>query len=128
MLRTVPCDLVADAVLGADQVPRVRLGLLETQREPAPFLVDLEHDALDPVADVEHLGRVLDALGPGHLGDVDQALDALLDLDEGAVVGQADDLAANARVRRVLGRGVLPRIVLQLLEARARRAPSRGRT
>ncbi len=42
------------------------------------------------------LGRVLDPLGPAHLGDVDQALDALLELDEGAVVGEADHLALDA--------------------------------
>ena len=32
----------------------------------------------------QHLRGVLDALGPRHLGDVDQALDARLELDEGA--------------------------------------------
>ena len=110
-------DLVADAVFRTDQVPRVGLGLLEAQRQAPSFLVDVEHDTFDPIARVEHFGRVLDTLGPRHLRDVDQPFDALLDFDECAVVGQADDLAANPGVRRVVGRSVLPRIVLQLLEA-----------
>src|SRR3977135_1614455 len=36
------------------------------------------------------LGRWLSPPGPGHLRDVDQALDALLQLDEGAVVLERD--------------------------------------
>ena len=51
------------------------------------------------VADVEDLRRMLDALAPRHLADVDQAFDARLELDERAVVGEADDLAAHARAR-----------------------------
>ena len=35
-----------------------------------------------------------------HLADVDQALDALLELDEGAVVDEADHLAVDARADR----------------------------
>ena len=72
------------------------------------------------------LRRVLDALGPGHLGDVHQALDALLDLDEGAVVGEADHLALDAGADRVLLVGAVPRVLLDLLEAEARRAPASG--
>ena len=37
------------------------------------------------------------ALAPAHLGDVDEPLDAFLQLDEGAVVGDAHDLAADSR-------------------------------
>ena len=67
--------------------------------------VDAEHHRLDRVADVEDLRRVLDPLAPRHLGDVDQALDAGLELDEGAVVGQAHHLARHAHAHRVaLGR------------------------
>ena len=51
--------------------------------------VDLEHLALDLLADLEELRRVLDLLGPAHLADVDEAFDARLELDERAVVGDA---------------------------------------
>ena len=54
--------------------------------------------------------------GPGHLGDVDQALDALLELDEGAVVGEADDLALGRWCRRGTSRDdVAPGILGSLL-------------
>src|SRR5262249_9899378 len=42
------------------------------------------------------------APGPGHLADVDQALDARLQLDEGAVDHDADDLAGVPAADRVL--------------------------
>ena len=44
---------------------------------------------LEQLLGVDHLAR------PGQVGDVDQALDALLELDEGAEVGQAGDLAGD---------------------------------
>ena len=61
--------------------------------------VDAEHHRVHGVADVQDLRRVLDALAPRHLADVDQPFDAGLELDERAVVGEADDLAAH-RARR----------------------------
>jgi hypothetical protein len=78
--------------------------------------VDVEHDRLDGVADGDHLRRVLDPAGPRHLGDVDQPLDPLLQLDERAVVLQRHDLAAHDRAGRVLGLRVRPRILADLLE------------
>jgi hypothetical protein len=48
---------------------------------------------------------------------VDQAFDAVLDLDERAVVGDVRDLAEHAGVGRVTAGDVLPRIRAELLEA-----------
>jgi hypothetical protein len=48
---------------------------------------------------------------------VDEALDARLELDEGAVVGDRHDLAVDLLARRVRLFGVVPRILLRLLEA-----------
>ena len=60
---------------------------------------------------------MLDALAPRHLADVDEPFDARLELDERAVVGQADDLARQARADRVALDHVRPRVVHQLLVA-----------
>jgi len=49
---------------------------------------------------------------------MDEALDALLDLDEGAVVGQRDDLADHLGADRVLVLDVFPRMRLELLVAK----------
>ncbi len=58
---------------------------------------------------------MLDLLGPGHLGDVDQPLDPLLQLHEGAVVGEADDLALDAAAGGIANRRGAPGIGLELL-------------
>ncbi len=58
---------------------------------------------------------MLDALAPRHLGDVNQSLDARFELDERAVVGQADDLAVDARADRIPVHHVRPRIGDELL-------------
>jgi hypothetical protein len=106
--------------------PRVRLDLLHAERDAlAADLVDVEHDRLDLVADVDDLRRVLDPLGPRHLADVHEALDARLELDERAVVGERDDLALHTRADRVLVLGIDPRILLDLLEAQLTRARCR---
>jgi len=50
-------------------------------------------------------------------GDVDEPLDAGLELDEGAVVGDVGDAALEAGADRELGLDALPRIGLKLLHA-----------
>ena len=102
-------DHRARRVLAGDLVPRVGLGLLHAQGDFLLLLVDAQDDDLDLVADLHQLAGVVDALGPAHLGDVDQALDALLELDEGAVAHDVDDLAHDAGADRVLVGDVLPR-------------------
>ena len=84
---------VPGGYLLGDLVPGVGLGLLHAQGDFLLLLVDVQDDDLDLVADRDQLAGVVDALGPAHLGDVDQALDALLELDEGAVAHHVDDLA-----------------------------------
>jgi hypothetical protein len=56
-------------------------------------------------------------LGPAHFGDVDQAFDARLQLDERAVVGDVGDAAGELGADRILRLDALPRIGLQLLHA-----------
>src|SRR5262249_23554405 len=50
-------------------------------------------------------------------GDVDQALDPRLELDEGAVVGDVGDAALELHADRILRLDALPRIGLELLHA-----------
>ena len=81
-------------------VPGVLLGLLHAQGDLLLLLVDLQHDDFDLVVDLDQLAGMADAAGPGHLADVDQALDALLQLDEGAVAHHVDHLAVDLRADR----------------------------
>src|SRR5690606_37055309 len=110
-------DASADRVLERQHHPRILLGLLHAERDLLLALVDLEHHRLDGLADRDDLARVTDVAAPAHPGDVDQAIDARLELDERAVVGDRDHLALHARTHRVLLRDVLRRIALELLPA-----------
>ena len=112
-------DLVAAVVVLGELLPRVGLALLEAEGDAATLLVDVEHHDLDFLAGVHDLRRVDVLVGPVHLRDVHQALDAVLDLDEGAVVGDVGDLAEHAGVRRIAARDVLPRIGSELLQPEA---------
>src|SRR5262245_33004420 len=85
-----------DGIFLVQALPRVRLELLESERNATLTRIHVKHHALDLVADVEHLGRMLHALGPRHLAYVDQSFNALLQLDESAVVGHAQNAAFYA--------------------------------
>src|SRR4051812_36344256 len=55
---------------------------------------------------------------PAHLTDMNQSLNAGFQLDKCAVVRDRHNLARDARSNRVLLGDVLPRIALELLEAK----------
>ena len=109
--------LVAPVVVLGELLPRIGLALLEAQRDAATLFVDVQHHDFHFLAGVHDLGRVDVLVGPVHLRDVHQALDAILDFDEAAVVGNVGDLAEHAGVGRVTAGHVLPRIRAQLLQA-----------
>src|SRR5205085_3391948 len=86
-------DRAADRVLLGKGFPRVRHHLLQAEADAPLLRVDIEHHDLDLLAGRDDLAGVHVLLGPAHLGDVDQTLDAGLQFDEGAVVGDVGDAA-----------------------------------
>src|SRR3546814_18171403 len=56
-------------------------------------------------------------LGPAHFGVVDQALDARLQLDEGAIFGDVGDAAGEHAAARIFRPSAFPRIALEPLHA-----------
>jgi len=116
-LGDLAVDEVADAELAVDLAPRVGLGLLDAQGDALLVDVDVEHDGFHVVALLHDLGRVVDAARPAHVGHVHHAVDAVLELDEGAVVREVADLAADAGADRVVVADLLPRIGLELADA-----------
>src|SRR3954447_6939100 len=100
-----------------EDLPRVAHGLLEAERDAALDGIDFQHLHFDFLRGRNDLAGVHVLLGPRHLGDVDQAFDARLELDERAVVGDVGDATGEAGTQRVLGFDALPRIVQQLLHA-----------
>ena len=83
----------ADRIFRLDALPRIVEQLLHAERDAVGLVVDLDDLDLDLLADIEHLGRVIDA-PPGDVGDVQQAVDAA-EVDEGAVIGDVLDRAVD---------------------------------
>jgi hypothetical protein len=102
----------ADRVRCGEGFPRVVLRLLEAERDAALGAVDFEHHDVDFLRGRDDLAGVDVLLGPAHFGDVDQAFDARLQLDERAVVGDVGDAAGELGADRVLGLDAFPRIGL----------------
>src|SRR5216683_1962368 len=92
---------VGDAalVLGArrifelDALPRIGFELLHAERDALGLRVKADDLDLDGLADIERLGRVVDA-PPGDVGDVQQAVDPA-QIDEGTVIGDVLDDAGE---------------------------------
>src|SRR5437773_3358025 len=114
-----PLDPHADGVFLGQRHPGVFLGLLHAERDLLFRLVDLQDHGFNRLADRHALRWVAHVARPAHLGDVDQALDPRLELDERAVVRDRHHLALHARAHRVLRGHVLPGVRLQLLQAEA---------
>src|ERR1035437_186216 len=91
------------------------VGLLERKRDTATLQVDVDDLDEDVVADVDNLLRQLH-VALGQLGDVDQALDAVVHADERTERDQLGDLARNDLADRVGAREVLPRVFLRCLQ------------
>jgi hypothetical protein len=83
----------ADRIFGLDPLPRIVEQLLHAERDAVGLVVDLDDLDLDLLADIENLGRMIDA-APGDVGDVEKAVDAA-EIDERAVVGDVLDRAVD---------------------------------
>ena len=110
-------DASAHGVVVADLFPRIGFELADAERDLLFFLVEVEDDRVDFLADLEDVRRLLDALGPGEFGDVDEAFDAAFDLDERTVGDEVDDLAVDLLADGVALLDAFPRIGLGLLKA-----------
>ena len=109
-------NMAADRMIHPHQLPRIGRNLLEPQGDTPVVGVNVQHNDIDLIPDRQQLGGMGDALGPRHFGHVQQALDTALQLDKGAVIGQADDFSVHATLDRItLGNGE-PGIGNQLLE------------
>ena len=80
-------------VATADADPRILAQLLDAQRDAVFLLVELEHLGGDFLADLQHFRRMTDT-APGHVGDVQQTIDAT-QIDERTVVGDVLDHALD---------------------------------
>ena len=95
--------------------PGVIVFLFQTQRNTTPFLVYRQDLAFDFLIFFQHFTRVTDLPGPGHVRDMQQAVDPLSQLDERAVIGQISYLARYHGIDGILLGNVVPRVGLGLL-------------
>ncbi len=82
-------------IAACDVLPRIRAQLLQAEGDALTFAIELENAHVDLFADLDHFGGMLDAL-PGHVGDVQQAVDAA-EIHECAVIGEVLDHALDRR-------------------------------
>jgi hypothetical protein len=92
---TLPWTTSPTRCCGEEALPHVGLQLLDAQAQAAVLRLNAENDSLHLFALLHDLRGVLDALGPAQVRDVNQAVDAVLDLDEGAKVGQVANPALD---------------------------------
>src|SRR3954469_25642977 len=110
-------DSRAHRILIVELLPWIRSQLFHAERNAALGGIHAEHHGLNLIANVDDLRRVLHALRPSHLADVDQAFDALFELDERTVVGGGDDASFNVCADGVAIDGIEPRVRRELFEA-----------
>ena len=89
---------------------------LHGQADATTVGVDVHNLDLDVLADLDDLRRGVDVLG-SHLGDVNQTLDVVAKLDEGAERNNLGDLAINDGAHGVALDELQPRILGGLLQA-----------
>ena len=93
-------DGVSSFVFGEEFVQAGGNELFHAQLELAFFLVQLEDKSFDDLADTQHIGGMIEAAVGNDLADVDQALNAFRNLDEGAEFSDASDRAFDDRAGR----------------------------
>lgn len=109
-------DLATEWVFFFELAPGVGFNLFHTEADTTVVDVDIEDNGFDHLADVDDLGGVFDAFGPGHFGDMDKTFDTFFDLDERAVIGEANDFASDAGSGGIASFGVVPWIFGDLFE------------
>ena len=103
-------NLGARGILVHGGFPGIIHGLAQTQGDLLLLALDVQHHRFHFLAHLQHVTGAGNALGPGHLGNMDQPLDPFLDLDKGAVGHDVDHPALDARGDRVFFLDAFPRV------------------
>ena len=76
--------------------PGIFNSLFVPQRNAPALFVDIEHNNIQFLAFFDHLARMANALGPGHIGNMHQPVDPLFDFNKSSKISQ---IAYNASKR-----------------------------
>ncbi len=83
------------------------------------FLVDPQHDDVNFVVDRDQFVGMIDASRPGHFADMDQPLNAILQLDERSVAHHVHHRPPDRGTWRVFGGGFFPGAGCLLLQSQS---------
>ena len=112
-------DNIADLVELFDVFPGVIFQLLQTEADALLIGIDVQNDSFDFVANVQKFGGVVDLAGPGHIGDMDHAVDIVFDFNKSTVGGHVADFADDLAADRMLFEEHFPRVAVELTQAQA---------
>ena len=110
-----PRRLGVDRVDLGERKPRIFRYLLDAQGYPPRLGVDVEDHDVDLFTLLDDFARVLDTPCPGHVGNMDQSVDALFDLHEGSESGDISHATLHHGTHGVPLVQRQPRIGLSLL-------------
>ena len=99
----------------ANSKPRIFLGLLEAERDALVLGIDVQNDDVDGITLLHDLRRMLHALRPAHIRNVNEPVDSRLYFNKGAEAGQIADFSIDASSNGILQRQHHPWILLGLL-------------
>src|SRR5215831_18292062 len=96
--------------VGLEPLPPNVVDLLNAQRYPAIFRVDLQHLSGYRLTFLEYLVRVFYSARPADIADVHQPIKSLFDFDEGAKLRDVAYFPGDHRAYRILLGDLQPRI------------------
>ena len=99
--------------------PRILFHLFESKSNPLAILIHLQNDRMDLVTFLDFLGRMDNLAGPGHIADMQKAVNPILEFDKCTVVCEVANLSADVVTDRVLLGNDLPGIHLDLFHSEA---------
>ena len=109
-----PVHHVANVMAREERFPDIGLQLLHAQGQTALVRFDGKHNRLHAIAFFQNFRRMFHTLGPAQIADVNQAVDAVFDLDEGSEVSEVANASFDGHADRELLMQRIPRVCCQL--------------
>src|SRR6476469_3171514 len=107
-------DNTVDGIFFLRGFPRIRHDLFEPEGNSSVTSIDIKYHHFYLLADLKNFRGMSHLAGPRHLGNVHQALYAALQLDESAIVHDADHLSLHASADRIFLRHGMPGVRSEL--------------
>src|SRR5215475_6587141 len=112
-------DHITKAMSIEEPVPGIRFEVFDRKRKPAIFYIDRGNDGFDFLILLERLARMLDPFGPRNVGDVNETVNSLFDLDKCAEISQIPHTSFDSRPDTIALLQCLPGIRFDLFDAEA---------